>query len=705
MRTAGAAATPNPDPNPNPYPHPHPNPYQAHLALLCKNLSADSLDYRAASTLLVAQVYLFNFYSWDVDVSTRASSSAAAAPGRGGDPDHERVANDELFIPQPELLQIFAAHRDRLLRWLDSHTRHADEVMEAIERVVSYTGLRRRAPTDPPARGWRRIGRFGRFVPETELPAALAAQERTRALAERDGYRTWLWRCCNEAVDTEINIELGEFTIKSSRMMLAPLPMGDFGDYHDLFGPMDAARRPQCALVASSAERQQVRLLGQRHDLVAWTADPRPMELGYSASYPSGAPSWVREVAAPWLTRLLPGVTLRMPAHTAHANVALLAGTMAPPPAGKGEAPGSPTLKQVVVQREPPLLHVYNIISSGRVWYRTLVFTSDADRSLHAPAAPPTPPDAAGPPLPPSRGNAMAPSPPGPSLCILRNLNAELGEQMLVPTRFLLGLLPDALLESYTFWQSASAAGGVNARLIGFENAAARAAALTHTRLHVELPQLGTNAAPAPQMPTLPNPLGAAAPPPPPPAAVASIEAELRVTRVPLRDAPAGAHPDEATPTLAGPARLRLAHPHDPALQVVTATFLRCEAASQILLWCDAATDQLARVELPRLRLNFVVRPAAAAGEGEGEGEGARLCCEEEPGFWLARGARDAAVDELLLGLPMGLLLENAQATAPRASHLSRPSHPLHIPHTPHTQLTGGAARTSPRRRVAAALS
>ena len=173
--------------------------------------------------------------------------------------------------------------------------------MEAIERVVSYTGLRRRAPTDPPARGWRRVNRFGRYLPETELPAALAAQERTRALAEADGYRTWLWRVCNESVDTEINVELGEFTIKSSRAMLTPVHMGDFDDYRQLFGPMDAARRPQCALVSSSAERQQVRLLGLRHDLVAWTADPRPMELGYALAYPSAAPAWVQEVAALWL--------------------------------------------------------------------------------------------------------------------------------------------------------------------------------------------------------------------------------------------------------------------------------------------------------------------------------------------------------------------------------------------------------------------
>ena len=160
---------------------------------------------------------------------------------------------------------------------------------------------------------------------------------------------------------------------------------------------------------------------------------------------------------------------------------------------------------------------------------------------------------------------------------------------------------------------------------------------------------------------------------------------------MPLRDAPSGAHPDEAPP-LAGAAPLRLAHPHDPAMRHVMAALLRCEAAAQILLWCHADTGQLARIELPRLRLNFVARPARAAapaaaataaangegagkgagegggeggggggGGGEGGGEGVRLYCEEEPGFWLARGPRDPAADELLLGLPMALLLQNAQ--------------------------------------------
>ena len=55
------------------------------------------------------------------------------------------------------------------------------------------------------------------------------------------------------------------------------------------------------------------------------------------------------------------------------------------------------------------------------------------------------------------------------------------------------------------------------------------------------------------------------------------------------------------------------------------------------------------------------VAAGGSEGGGEGGGEGVRLYCEEEPGFWLARGPRDPAADELLLGLPMALLLQNAQ--------------------------------------------
>ena len=45
-------------------------------------------------------------------------------------------------------------------------------------------------------------------------------------------------------------------------------------------------------------------------------------------------------------------------------------------------------------------------------------------------------------------------SPPQPSIVISRNLTKRLGVQVYVPARLLHGLLPDALLHKYTFWQN-----------------------------------------------------------------------------------------------------------------------------------------------------------------------------------------------------------------------------------------------------------
>ena len=40
-------------------------------------------------------------------------------------------------------------------------------------------------------------------------------------------------------------------------------------------------------------------------------------------------------------------------------------------------------LKEVVVQRDPPLVHVYDILECGRRWFRTIAFSSDATHCLH----------------------------------------------------------------------------------------------------------------------------------------------------------------------------------------------------------------------------------------------------------------------------------------------------------------------------------
>ena len=96
-------------------------------------------------------------------------------------------------------------------------------------------------------------------------------------------------------------------------------------------------------------------------------------------------------------------------------------------------------------------VHIYNIEEAGRRYYRSLEFSSDANFCLHS--------------LPPSPvvidsrpsltcGDVTDQLPRSRSLVISRTLTAQMGTQVLVPTRFLHGLLPAALLDEYEFWQN-----------------------------------------------------------------------------------------------------------------------------------------------------------------------------------------------------------------------------------------------------------
>jgi hypothetical protein len=112
---------------------------------------------------------------------------------------------------------------------------------------------------------------------------------------------------------------------------------------------------------------------------------------------------------------------------------------------------GGATLKEVIVFRDPQVVHVYNVVEYGRRFYRQLVYSSDATFCLDGtlPGAPAphstTPMFQAGDP----RTEAFN----GRSLVITRYLTSALGLETFVPPKLLAGLLPSALLERYAFWQ------------------------------------------------------------------------------------------------------------------------------------------------------------------------------------------------------------------------------------------------------------
>jgi hypothetical protein len=113
---------------------------------------------------------------------------------------------------------------------------------------------------------------------------------------------------------------------------------------------------------------------------------------------------------------------------------------------------GGATLKEVVVFRDPRVVHVYNVVEYGRRFYRKLVYSSDAtfcfDGSLPGAPAPhsTTPMFQAGDPRTEAFNHR--------SLVITRYLTSKTGLETYVPARLMAGLLPSSLLEQYAFWQS-----------------------------------------------------------------------------------------------------------------------------------------------------------------------------------------------------------------------------------------------------------
>ena len=156
-------------------------------------------------------------------------------------------------------------------------------------------------------------------------------------------------------------------------------------------------------------------------------------------------------------------------------SFAYLAGLVAP------GADGGGGLKEVVVFRSPEVVHVYNVISHARRWYRSLIFSSDNAFCLYD--------------MPSTlflhgdrprlvAGEPKAVAKAAPSLLITRSLTRQLGTQTFVPTRLLRGLIPAALLEVYAFWQDE------NDSLAAYPHAAAPSAA-KRTRLTLQLSKFG----------------------------------------------------------------------------------------------------------------------------------------------------------------------------------------------------------------------
>ena len=95
------------------------------------------------------------------------------------------------------------------------------------------------------------------------------------------GFEEWLWRHTTIAVDTEVNVQLGEYTVRKNQITLldGAVPRDpDFIDAcSDVFGDLSGReqRRLHCAELSVTQHRQYVRLVGTDRDVQRWSA-PQP---------------------------------------------------------------------------------------------------------------------------------------------------------------------------------------------------------------------------------------------------------------------------------------------------------------------------------------------------------------------------------------------------------------------------------------------
>ena len=270
------------------------------------------------------------------------------------------------------------------------------------------------------------------------------------------------------AAETEINVQLGEMTLQRHHMQLLEESVVAHDDFVEAFGRSADGGRHQCAEVRRTTLRRWLRLLGTQHDVTIWAVDERTRPPAPRAAMLQGALS-------PWVQSTLDPIKASIP-QLSDPNLSLTLTEV-----GNGHATLAVTidgvLKELVLQRDPPALHVFNVVEHGRRWVRELIFTSNAARCYGLPTGGET--SVALKPLPHwHAGDLATPAPAMASLVISRfgkdgaggggggggrGSDAERGgdggdetsgPDYFVPVRQLNGLLPASLIEGYLFWRS-----------------------------------------------------------------------------------------------------------------------------------------------------------------------------------------------------------------------------------------------------------
>ena len=425
----------------------------AHLAYLFRNVEAEELDCRIVFTMLASQIYLFNNYRYDLDVQ-----------GPTKDKKEKRVAGDglcELLIPEVELFDMYQRNRLKIVTWLKDNSELRDAVMDGVLHMIE--GEKESSSRLHVTQQWmcfeqKGFSFAGRYWPkgevnEKELIAKLTSRASCGAVGgSGDGtFEGWLRDTSTLVTNTEINVQLGEFTVKKNIIQPLPKEIIDYNDFKIVFPHVKSEDIIQCADVKITANRRWMRMVGLGYDLLLWSPDDRRAAPVFRKSYEQCTVPWIKSILEPWKEKALSNVDLFLSTdNLANLSSVLLQGVV--------RSVDNPDviecLKEVIIYRYPKVVHVFNVVEYGRRWYRTQVFSSDPVFSFHNMESKgfhrlnkylQYSGDAA-----PNYQKAF-------SLVITRDgIEDGAGHQTFLPTRFLHGIVPTALLSKYKFWQNAS---------------------------------------------------------------------------------------------------------------------------------------------------------------------------------------------------------------------------------------------------------
>ncbi|CAE8618416.1 unnamed protein product, partial [Polarella glacialis] len=429
----------------------------AHLALICKNVPAESFGARDAAIFLSAQVFLNMNHRWFKHSATEAA---------------EGTGDGWLGVCEFELFDMFEGRRSLLAGWLKANKEEAQSVLQRVEWVATFRGSvdgLNQGEDDQSVEWIEVLGEPGNFVPKAGAPT-----KEWRAAQGSEKFQPWLLRVTHGPAESggQISVNLGRYNVKGDGLSLVPDWAVESQDFCAAFGHSDV----HCSDKEVSANRVWKQIVGHHHDLQRWVADDRgldadpytsvgnPLHL-YSAGSLASEKKWLAEVLEPVRSKvaILGELALFFQESSGllsqgAGGVARLAGLLERD--GEGKQPKLRQLKEVMVYRNPPVVEVYDVIESGRQFYRSLAFCSDSKWCFHAPKAgelalqnqQTSSWSLAG-------GSTESIFKPSSSVLVFRQVVDQAGRQLYVPPSFLRGLLPDALIERYSFWRSEGAVG------------------------------------------------------------------------------------------------------------------------------------------------------------------------------------------------------------------------------------------------------